>query len=67
MPFLKIWRRADQFDPGERSGVTWIYKIARDLRLECLGMVVGHFENWLSREVSETTRRRALERRALRI
>lgn len=31
---VSVWRKADQFDPGRSSAATWIFRIARNLRLD---------------------------------
>lgn len=33
---LTVWRKAGQFDPARASGATWIYTIARNLRIDGL-------------------------------
>jgi len=34
--FIRVWRKADQFDPKKASAVTWIFTIARNLRIDRL-------------------------------
>ena len=34
--FLSIWRKAALFDPGKATASTWIYTIARNLRIDAL-------------------------------
>lgn len=31
---LRVWRHADQFDPGRASASTWVYAIARNARID---------------------------------
>ncbi|ESQ75740.1 sigma-70 family RNA polymerase sigma factor [Asticcacaulis sp. AC402] len=31
---LKVWRKAEMFDPTKATAVTWIYSIARNLRID---------------------------------
>ncbi|EGF92107.1 RNA polymerase sigma factor, sigma-70 family protein [Asticcacaulis biprosthecium C19] len=31
---LKVWRKAEMFDPSKATAVTWIYSIARNLRID---------------------------------
>jgi RNA polymerase sigma-70 factor, ECF subfamily len=31
---LSVWRKADSFDPSRASAATWIYTIARNLRID---------------------------------
>ena len=31
---LTVWRKADSFDPGKASASTWIFTIARNLRID---------------------------------
>ena len=33
---LMVWRKAEQFDPGRASASTWIFTIARNLRIDQL-------------------------------
>ncbi len=33
---LLVWRKADQFDPSKASASTWIFTIARNLRIDAL-------------------------------
>ncbi|MBS29163.1 MAG: RNA polymerase subunit sigma [Alphaproteobacteria bacterium] len=32
--FSKVWRKAGQFDPGRASASTWIFSIARNMRID---------------------------------
>jgi RNA polymerase sigma-70 factor (ECF subfamily) len=34
--FIRVWRKAGQFDPQKASAVTWIFTIARNLRIDRL-------------------------------
>jgi len=34
--FIRVWRKAGQFDPKKASAVTWIFTIARNLRIDRL-------------------------------
>jgi RNA polymerase sigma-70 factor (ECF subfamily) len=34
--FIKIWRRARLFDPAKASASTWVYTIARNVRIDAL-------------------------------
>ena len=34
--FIRVWRKAGQFDPEKASAVTWIFTIARNLRIDRL-------------------------------
>lgn len=34
--FLKVWRKADLYDPGKSSAVTWVFAIARNARIDRL-------------------------------
>lgn len=31
---VSVWRKAEQFDPGRSSAATWIFRIARNLRVD---------------------------------
>ena len=33
---LKVWRKAQLFDPGKAAASTWIFRIARNLRIDTL-------------------------------
>ena len=33
---LKVWRKADQFDPAKASASTWIFAIARNTRIDLI-------------------------------
>ena len=33
---VKVWRKADQFDPAKAKASTWIFSIARNLRVDFL-------------------------------
>jgi RNA polymerase sigma factor (sigma-70 family) len=33
---VTLWRKADQFDPGKSSLATWLYRIARNRRIDLL-------------------------------
>ena len=33
---LAVWRKARLFDPGSASAATWIFTIARNLRIDAL-------------------------------
>jgi RNA polymerase sigma-70 factor (ECF subfamily) len=33
---VKVWRKADQFDPAKASAATWIYTIARNQRIDMI-------------------------------
>ena len=32
---LAVWRKARLFDPGSAGAATWIFTIARNLRIDC--------------------------------
>lgn len=34
--FIRVWRKAEQFDPGKASASTWLYTIARNQRIDLL-------------------------------
>ena len=34
--FIRVWRKAGQFDPKKASAITWIFTIARNLRIDRL-------------------------------
>ena len=34
--FIRVWRKAEQFNPEKSSAVTWIFTIARNLRIDRL-------------------------------
>ncbi|MGB0749333.1 MAG: sigma-70 family RNA polymerase sigma factor [Magnetospiraceae bacterium] len=33
---LSVWRKADRFDPSKASAGTWIFRVARNLRIDAL-------------------------------
>ncbi|MDG2406534.1 MAG: sigma-70 family RNA polymerase sigma factor, partial [Paracoccaceae bacterium] len=33
---IKVWRKAEQFDPAKASASTWVYTIARNVRIDLL-------------------------------
>jgi len=33
---LQVWRKAQQFDPGKAAASTWIFRIARNIRIDVL-------------------------------
>lgn len=64
--FVSVWRKARLFDPGRASAATWIFRIARNLRIDALrrDRTAGRFEPDLSDapEPAETPEAAALGR-----
>ena len=37
---IKVWRKAEQFDPSRASASTWIFTIARNTRIDVLRKII---------------------------
>ncbi|HET6554309.1 MAG TPA: sigma-70 family RNA polymerase sigma factor [Dyella sp.] len=56
---LRLWRRADMFDPGRASLATWLFRVARNLHIDSVRAEPHWLDiqdelDWLDRPESET-------------